>query len=34
MSGGVHIRGEHPQSGLRDVQTCGITLALAYELQL
>ena len=34
MSDGVHIRGEHSQSGLRDVQTYGITLASAYKLQL
>jgi len=28
----VHTRGESPQDGLRDVQTCGMTLALAYML--
>jgi len=28
----VHTRGESPQSGLRNVQTYGITLALAYML--
>ena len=27
MSGMVHTGGKSPQSGLRNVQTCGITLA-------
>ena len=33
LSGAVHIRGESSQDGLRVVQTCGITLALAYMLR-
>ena len=32
MSGMVHTRGESLQNGLRDVQTCGMTLASAYVL--
>jgi len=32
MLGAVHTGGESLQSGLGDVQTCGITLALAYVL--
>jgi len=28
----VYTGGESPQDGLEDVQTCGITLALAYVL--
>ena len=32
LSGVVHTGGESPQDGLRDVWTCGITLALAYML--
>jgi len=32
LSGTVHIRNESLQDRLRDMQTCGITLALAYVL--
>jgi len=32
VSGMVHTRGESPQGGLGDVQTCGMTLASAYML--
>ena len=32
LSDMVHTRGESPQEGLRDVQTCGMTLASAYAL--
>jgi len=32
MSGTVHTGGESLQGELRDVQTCGTTLALAYML--
>jgi len=32
VSGTVHTRGESPQDGLRDMQTCGTTLASAYML--
>ena len=32
LSGVVHTRSESPQDGLRDMWTCGITLALAYML--
>ena len=32
MSDAVHIGGESPQDWLGDVQTCWMTLALAYVL--
>jgi len=32
MSGAVYTRGASLQSGLRDVQTCKMTLASAYML--
>jgi len=32
LSGAVHTRRESPQNELRDVWTCGMTLALAYVL--
>jgi len=32
MSGAVHTGSESPQDGLRDVWTCGMTLASAYVL--
>jgi len=32
LSGMVYTRGESPQEGLRDVWTCGMTLASAYVL--
>ena len=32
LSDMVYTRGESPQDSLRDVQTCGITLASAYVL--
>ena len=32
MSGTVYTRDESLQNGLRDVQTCGMTLASAYVL--
>ena len=32
MLGTVHTGGESLQGGLKDVQTCGMTLALAYVL--
>jgi len=33
LSGAVHTKGESPQDGFRDVQTCRTTLALAYVLK-
>ena len=32
VSGAVHTGNESPQDRLRDMQTCGTTLALAYML--
>ena len=32
VSGAVHTRSESPWDGLRDMQTCGMTLASAYML--
>jgi len=32
LSGTVHTRGESPQDELRNVWTCGMTLASAYIL--
>jgi len=32
LSDMVHTGNENPQDGLRDMQTCGITLASAYML--
>ena len=32
LSGMVHTRGESLQDGLRDMWTCGMTLASAYVL--